>query len=187
MTMMLAIFLCLMVSPTWALSDVPPSYLAESFAIQRSPETKILKVGGNLDETRFIWPNMPAKKRFFSRIRITNDGDHDVINPRLSINGFRIPLSSDELIENISHSSDDPLDRVLRTFYAMCYYSVHAAPNIDTRQNRFRIFYIIAMGYVIIGARFKPACGSCSVINGGIQGRIITRLQKWKSLVKPFI
>ena len=126
--MMLAIFLCLMVSQSWGSSDVPQSYLAESFTIGRSPETKILQIGGNLDETRFLWPNMPAKKRFFSRIRIINDGDHDVINPRLSINRFRIPLSSDELIENLSHGSHDPLDRVLRTFYAMCYYSVHAAP-----------------------------------------------------------
>jgi hypothetical protein len=128
--MMFATFLCLLASPLWASSDVPQNYLTESFAIKRSPETKKLQVGGNMDETRFLWPNMPAKKRFFSRIRITNDGDHDVINPRLSINGFRIPLSSDELIQDLSHGSQDPLDRVLRTFYAMSYYSVHAILNI---------------------------------------------------------
>lgn len=129
--MILATFLCLMVSQSWASSDVPQNYLAESFAIRKSSETKKLQVGGNLDETRFLWPNMPAKKRFFSRLRITNDGNQDVINPRLSINGFRIPLSSDELIENLSHGSQDPLDRVLRTFYAMCNYSAHAPLNID--------------------------------------------------------
>ena len=95
MTMMLVIFLFLMVSQSWGSSDVPQSYLAESFAIRRSPEAKILQVSGNLDETRFLWPNMPAKKISFSRIRITNDGDRDVINPRLSINGFRIPFSSE--------------------------------------------------------------------------------------------
>ena len=132
--MLLTIFLCLMVPQSWGASDVPQNYLTESFAIERSSETKKLQVGGNLDETRFLWPNMPAKKRFFSRIRITNEGDQDVINPRVRINGFRIPLSSDELTRNISHESRDPLDRVLRTFYAMCSYSIHADPNIDTRK-----------------------------------------------------
>ncbi|MDO9069121.1 MAG: hypothetical protein Q7W05_11775, partial [Deltaproteobacteria bacterium] len=128
---LLAILLCLMASQSWGASDVPQNYLTEPFAIKRSPETKNLQIGGNLDETRFLWPNMPAKKRFFSRIRITNDGDHDVINPRLSINGFRIPLSSDELIQDLSHGSQDPLDRVLRTFYTMSNYSLHALLNID--------------------------------------------------------
>jgi len=123
------IFFCLIVYPSWALADVPQNHLAESFAIERSPETKKLQVGGNLDETRFLWPNMPAKERFFSRIKISNEGDKNVINPRVRINGFRIPLSSDELIKNISHDSRDPLDRVLRTFYAMCDYSVHALLN----------------------------------------------------------
>ena len=128
----MAIFLCLMVLPSWASSDVPQNYLAESFAIGRSPETKKMGVGGNLDETRFLWPNIPAKKRFFSRIRITNEGDQNVINPRLSINGFIIPLSTNELIRNISHKSRDPLDQVLRIFYAMCDYSIHASTrNVD--------------------------------------------------------
>lgn len=121
----------MMVSPSWGSSDLPPGYLAESFRIQRSPETRSLKVGGNLDETRFLWPNMPAKKRPFSRFRITNDGDQDVINPRLRINGFRVPLSSDELIESLTHNSNDPLDRVIRTFYAVSNYSVHALLNAD--------------------------------------------------------
>lgn len=125
------IFLSIMVSTPSVLADVPKHYLAASFSIRNSPETKILQIGGNLDETRFLWPNMPAKKRFFSRIRITNHGDHDVISPRLSINGFRIPLSSDELIQDLSNGSQDPLDRVLRTFYAMSNYSVHALLNIN--------------------------------------------------------
>ena len=100
--MLLTIFLCLMVPQSWGASDVPQNYLTESFAIERSSETKKLQVGGNLDETRFLWPNMPAKKRFFSRIRITNEGDQDVINPRVRINGFRIPLSSDDLVSAIT-------------------------------------------------------------------------------------
>lgn len=131
---LLIICSCLLASPVWAAPDMPQNNFAQSFAIERSPETKKMGVGGNLDETHFLWPNMPAKKRFFSRIKISNEGDQNVINPRVRINGFRIPLSSDELTRNISHESRDPLDRVLRTFYAMCYYSIHAAPNIDTRK-----------------------------------------------------
>ena len=137
------IFFCLIVYPSWTLADVPQNHLAESFAIERSPETKKLQVGGNLDETRFLWPNMPAKERFFSRIKISNEGDKNVINPRVRINGFRIPLSSDELIKNISHDSRDPLDRVLRTFYAMCDYSVHALLNSFYATNPLPYFLLL--------------------------------------------
>ncbi|MEW6332871.1 MAG: hypothetical protein AB1558_01230, partial [Thermodesulfobacteriota bacterium] len=91
-----------------------------------------MKLDGNLDETRFLWPNMPAKKRLHSRIRIINDGDHVVVNPRVRINGTRTPLSSDELIEEITKNSPDPLDKVLRTYHAMRCYSVHADPHIET-------------------------------------------------------
>jgi hypothetical protein len=128
------IFLCFMVFTSWALADVPQKDLAQSFIIESSPETKKINVGGNWDETRFLWPNMPAKKRFFSRIRITNDGDQNVINPRVRINGFQTPLSSDELIQNISHGGHDPLDRVLRTFHAIRYYSMHASPETETAE-----------------------------------------------------
>lgn len=133
MMMMFRILLCLLASPVWASSEMPLNYLNESFEVERTPHVKKLQVSGNLDETRFLWPNMPAKKRFFSKIRITNEGDRNIINPRLRINGFRIPLSSDELKRNISHESRDPLDRVLRAFYAMCNYSAHAAPVIEAR------------------------------------------------------
>jgi len=146
MMLFLTIFLCMLVSPSWASSDVPLNYITQSFMIEKSPETKRLSVDGNLDETRFLWPDMPAKKRFFSRIRITNDGDQNVINPRVRINGFRIPLSSDELIRNISHDSRDPFDRVLRTFYTICNYSVHADSNLS---GRFPLSYFVNHSYGI--------------------------------------
>jgi|GEM_PF-5795296 hypothetical protein len=157
MKVLLTIFLCLIVSQSWGAADVPQNYLAESFAIRRSPETKILKIGGNLDETRFLWPNMPAKKRSFSRIRITNEGDHDVINPRLSINGFRIPLSSDELTQALSHGSQDPLDRVLRTFYAMTNYNMHGHLNIS---RIVPLSYFLYLGYGV--------CDEQSAVQAGL-------------------
>jgi len=102
--------------------------LKESFGIVQSPETKSVRLAGNLDETRFLWPNMPAKKRLFSSIRIANEGDRAVLNPRVSVNGFRVPLSSDELLQTISSNPEAPLDRVLRIFHAISRYSTHASP-----------------------------------------------------------
>lgn len=139
--LLLIILLCLMITPSWVLSDPTRSNLVKSFAIQRSPAANRLKVGGNLDETRFLWPNKPANKRFFSRIRVINEGGYDVINPRLRINGFRIPLSSDELLEGLTQNSQDPLDRVLRAFYGMSYYGVHAVPQINTHDSLFYFLY----------------------------------------------
>lgn len=126
------LLLCLTAHPVVASTDLPRGRLVESFATSSSPYTKGVKVGGSLDETRFLWPNLPATKRFHSRFRIANEGDQEIVNPRLTINGFRIPLTSDELIEELTHNSRNPLDKVLRTYYAMCYFSVHAEPHIET-------------------------------------------------------
>lgn len=109
-------------------AGVQAETLKESFGIGRSPETKSVTLSGNLDETRFLWPNMPAKRRLFSSISIANEGDRAILNPRVSVNGFRVPLSSEELLRTISDNPKAPLDRVLRIFNTIGRYSTHALP-----------------------------------------------------------
>lgn len=110
--------------------DAQAKSLRTSFHVGRSPETQSVWMAGNLDETRFLWPNVPSKRRFYTSIKIVNEGNHDVLNPRVSVNGFKPPLSSEELLQTISDNPKDPLDRVLRIFYAVSNYSTHE-PSAD--------------------------------------------------------
>jgi hypothetical protein len=139
------ILLCFLISMLLETLGATREGIAASYTVKRSPHVEKVYVHGNLDENRFLWPNRPAKKRFLSRISISNDGDRDVINPRVRINGFRFPLSSNELIQNISRNSADHLDRVLRTYYAMCHYSLHNPVCVVDRENP--LSYFLSYGY----------------------------------------
>jgi hypothetical protein len=56
---------------------------------------------------------------------IKNTGDQVIVNPRVSINGRRIPLTTAELLSAITRDGKDPLDRLLRIFYEIDRYSIH--------------------------------------------------------------
>jgi hypothetical protein len=142
---LLGFIVFLLATSLWASPPIASDYVTRTLITEKSPESWNMKVSGNLDETRFLWPNMPAKKRFLSRISICNEGDRDVINPRVRINGFRMPLSSNELIQGISYGSEDPVDRVLRTYYAMCNYSLHSSAHAVDRGAP--LSYFLSYGY----------------------------------------
>lgn len=84
-----------------------------------------IAVPGNVDESRFLWPNLPGETPFFSSVRIRNEGTDTIVNPRLTLNGFKMPLTTQELISTLTNDSPDALDRILRVFYAMTRYGNH--------------------------------------------------------------
>lgn len=101
--------------------------------VQRSPMIFNVNNPNQVDETCYPWPKTPATPRVVSWFRIANVGDTQLQNPRLRINGFRIPLSSDELKDTLIQGSDDVQDQVLRVFYAIYKYTQHRYP-IITKQ-----------------------------------------------------
>ncbi|MFO7667383.1 MAG: hypothetical protein R6V76_12240 [Desulfobacterales bacterium] len=97
----------------------------ESVVIRNSPYRFQITVPGNVDESRFLWPNFPGKTAYYSSVRIRNEGKKNVVNPRLILNGFQMPLTTKELIRALTHDSPDDLDRILRVFYEMTHYVSH--------------------------------------------------------------
>jgi hypothetical protein len=97
----------------------------QNYFIKQSSTNVRYDVGGNADESAFLWPSMPSKKRFVSSITIKNTGDNVLINPRVSINGHQIPLTTAELLSSITRDGKDPLDRLLRIYHAVDRYSIH--------------------------------------------------------------
>jgi hypothetical protein len=97
----------------------------KGYSITKSGTNISYDVGGTVDESSFLWPSLPADERFVSSIMIRNTGDNVVVNPRISVNGNQIPLTTDELLSSIMLDSKEPLDRVLKIFYAIDRYSTH--------------------------------------------------------------
>ena len=98
---------------------------SKSYSIKESGATISYDVGGNVDESSFLWPSLPASERFVSSVMIRNTGDTLVVNPRVSINGYQFPLTTAELLRSLTLDSQDSLDRLLNIFYTMDRYSVH--------------------------------------------------------------
>ncbi len=73
-----------------------PSVVREKVDFQNSPHSFEMTVLGNVDETRFLWPNLPGKTSFYSAVRIRNAGENPIVNPRLTLNGFQTPLTTKE-------------------------------------------------------------------------------------------
>ena len=97
--------------------------VGERVDIRISPHAFQTTIPGNVDESRFLWPNLPGETSFFSSVRIKNEGMHDIVNPRLSINGFRMPLTTRELMGDLTQNASDAVDRILRVFYALTRYA----------------------------------------------------------------
>lgn len=113
--------------------------------IRTSPHAFRVRVGGNFDETRYLRPNRPPARRFVSRVTIRNDGDTAVKNPRIAVNGFRTPLSTDELLANLVPPHSDDLDGVLRIFHAVIQHNVHR--NMPEDADPDPLWYFLNYGY----------------------------------------
>lgn len=111
-------------------ADQPP--IKENVDTRNSPYSFQMTVPGNVDESRFLWPNLPGKTSFFSAVRISNVGEDPIVNPRLTLNGFQMPLTTKDLMDTLTRDAPNPLDRILRVFYAMTRYVTHyEKPNAD--------------------------------------------------------
>jgi hypothetical protein len=115
---------------------------SNNYEIKESGTIMSLDTGGNVDESSFLWPNMPSQDRFVSSIMIRNTGGTVVVNPRLSINGFKLPLTTAELLTSITNDSKDPLERLLRIFYTFDRYSVHEDLGVENWQDSPLEFFI---------------------------------------------
>ena len=102
-----------------------PSLVRERVEFQHSPHSFEMMVPGNVDETRFLWPNLPGKTSFYSAVRIRNAGENPIVNPRLTLNGFQTPLTTKELMDTVTRDASSPMDRILRIFYTMTRYVTH--------------------------------------------------------------
>lgn len=94
-----------------------------------SPTTFTLNMRGNFDENHYLAATSPPNKRFFSSYKIVNVGNDFIINPRIEINGFKMPLTTNELLNQLTESSTGVEDSLLRIFYTMYKYGVHHLPN----------------------------------------------------------
>jgi len=123
----------LSIGPTVCSGDTTgPALVREQFDFQNSPHPFEMTVPGNVDETRFLWPNLPGKTSFYSAIWIRNVGESPIVNPRLTMNGFQTPLTTKELMDTVARDASSPMDRILRIFYTMTRYVTHyEKPNGD--------------------------------------------------------
>ena len=119
----------------------------ESTETRSSPHHFQMTVPGNVDESRFLWPNLPAKTPFYTSMRIRNEGKDTVVNPRIALNGFQMPLTTKELISALTHDSPDARDRILRVFYAMTRYTVHEALPEADHQGIYPLGFFLNYGY----------------------------------------
>jgi hypothetical protein len=108
----------------------------KSYIVQQSSTNIAYDAGGVVDEASFLWPSKPTKKRPVSTVMIRNTGDHVVVNPRVSVNGFQPPLTTAELLSAITQGSEDPLDRLLRIYHAIDHYSIHEGLGLGKVQDR---------------------------------------------------
>ena len=112
------------------------------YSIKESGTYISYDVGGTVDESFFLWPSMPSTQRFVSSVMIRNTGDNEIVNPRVSINGFRIPLTTAELLSSITLDSQDSLDRLLKIFYSIDRYSVHNDMSLGKWQDSPLTFFV---------------------------------------------
>jgi hypothetical protein len=101
------------------------------YSIKESVKNISYDVGGTIDESSFLWPSLAPAERFVSSIMIRNTGDSVVENPRVSINGNKIPLNTEELLGSIVMDSKDALDRVQKIFHTIDSYTVHGGLSLD--------------------------------------------------------
>lgn len=122
----------LMVAVDDAGAEANPADSSALLVEQTTQSPKIFHVNNpnQVDETCYPWPKTPATPRVVSWFRITNTGDEQIQNPRLRINGFRMPLSTEELENALIKGSADTRDQVLRVFYAIYNYAQHRYPVI---------------------------------------------------------
>ena len=123
----------LLIRPAVCSGDVTgPSVVREQVNFQNSPHSFEMPLPGNVDETRFLWPNLPGKTPFYSAVRISNVGENPIANPRLTLNGFQTPLTTRELMDALTRDASNGMDRILRIFYTMTRYVTHyEKPNGD--------------------------------------------------------
>jgi hypothetical protein len=114
----------------------------KSYSIEESGTNISYDVGGTVDESSFLWPSMPSAVRFVSSVMIRNTGDNEIVNPRVSINGYRIPLTTAELLSSITLDSQDSLDRLLKIFYSIDRYSVHSDMSLGKWQDSPLTFFV---------------------------------------------
>jgi hypothetical protein len=84
--------------------------------ITQSPTTISYTVEGVADERNYLWPSDPPEKRFISSVKIINVGSQAVKNPRVRINGFQLPLTTQEFLEGVTRNSTDAQDRLLSRY-----------------------------------------------------------------------
>jgi len=118
----------------------------QNYFIKQSATSVHYDVGGVVDESSFIWPSLPSKKRIVSSVRIENMGDNVVVNPRVSINGHQIPLTTAELLNSITQDHKDPLDRLLRIYYAIERNSIHQDMFLHKRLQDSPLTHFVAYG-----------------------------------------
>ena len=114
----------------------------KNYSINESGTNISYNVGGNVDESSFLLPSLPPNERFVSSVMIRNTGDNVIVNPRVSINGYRIPLTTAELLSSITLDSQDPLDRLLKIFYAIDRYSIHEDMRLGKWQDSPLTFFV---------------------------------------------
>lgn len=93
--------------------------------ITQSPVTIFHTADVGTDERNYLRPSDPPDKRFISSVRIINVGNQSVKNPRVKINGFMLPLTTQEFLDGVIQNSADAQDRLLRLYYTMINYTVH--------------------------------------------------------------
>ncbi len=113
--------------------------------ITQSPVTISHIADGDTDERNYLWPSDPPEKRFISSVKIINVGNQTVKNPRVKINGFLMPLTTQEFLEGVSPNSADAQDRLLRLYYAMINYTVHG--DFPLAENLTPLSWFLAHGY----------------------------------------
>ena len=138
----LILFLVMVVDGGEVIGQTP---IKKSVDIRNSAYQFQIMVPGNVDESRFLWPNLPGETSFFSSVRISNEGKDTVINPRLTLNGFQMPLTTKELISALTHDSPDALDRILRVFYTMTRYAAHE--NIPSADRIYPLGFFLNYSY----------------------------------------
>ena len=114
----------------------------KTYSIKESGTNISYDAGGTVDESSFLWPSLPAAERFVSSVMLRNTGDDAILNPRVSINGRRIPFNTDELLGFITNDTQDSLDRLLKIFYTVDRYSVHANMNLIKWQDSPLAFFV---------------------------------------------
>ncbi|MBM3124783.1 MAG: hypothetical protein FJZ87_06865 [Chloroflexi bacterium] len=93
--------------------------------ITQSPTTISYTVDGAVDERNYLWPSNPPEKRFVSSVKIINVGNQAIKNPRVRINGFLLPLTTQEFLEGVTLNGADAQDRLLNLYYTMINYTIH--------------------------------------------------------------